>query len=314
MSRLPQAVLGVALLGAAAFWLLTAPSSVSPSDYDGLVGDAAGAGAEVVVEVAALDEVGEHPGVAVVALVPVAFRHNAIFSLNTTRENMDLAVQTISRREVTVWNTVWVADRDPRVLYDTVKTGTTITKGQDGATNFFRQRKYITLGDPVALAKGTGGAVVKAGGKSWYFLTADYAFGQALQADTTTVVKAAGGTVVGSVKHPLNASDFSSFLLQAQSSKAQILGLANAGARVNIRAHRSGEAAHVVSLWTRLASACAIGDRVRVFAGCDKSFETCRTKFNNGINFRGFPHMPGNDHLMSYGKRGAGMDGGSLFR
>jgi len=83
--------------------------------------------------------------------------------------------------------------------------------------------------DTVALAKGTGNAVVKAGGKSWFFLTADYAFGAALQNDTATVVKAAGGTVVGSVKHPLSASDFSSFLLQAQSSKAQILGLANAG-------------------------------------------------------------------------------------
>jgi len=83
--------------------------------------------------------------------------------------------------------------------------------------------------DTVALAKGTGNAVVKAGGKSWYFLTADYAFGAALQNDTSTVVKAAGGTVVGSVKVPLNASDFSSFLLQAQGSKAQILGLANAG-------------------------------------------------------------------------------------
>ncbi len=83
--------------------------------------------------------------------------------------------------------------------------------------------------DTVALAKGTGSAVVKAGGKSWYFLTADYAFGSQLQADTTAVVKAAGGNVVGSVRHPLSASDFSSFLLQAQSSKAQILGLANAG-------------------------------------------------------------------------------------
>ena len=83
--------------------------------------------------------------------------------------------------------------------------------------------------DTVALAKGTGGAVVKAGGKSWYFLTADYAFGAALQNDTSTVVKAAGGSVVGAVRHPLSASDFSSFLLQAQSSKAQILGLANAG-------------------------------------------------------------------------------------
>ncbi|MBC7942442.1 MAG: ABC transporter substrate-binding protein [Chitinophagaceae bacterium] len=83
--------------------------------------------------------------------------------------------------------------------------------------------------DTVALAKGTGNAVVKAGGKTWYFLTADYAFGAQLQNDTSTVVKAAGGTIVGSVKHPLSASDFSSFLLQAQSSKAQILGLANAG-------------------------------------------------------------------------------------
>ncbi|MFT3814198.1 MAG: ABC transporter substrate-binding protein [Acidovorax sp.] len=83
--------------------------------------------------------------------------------------------------------------------------------------------------DTVALAKGTGGAVVAQGGKTWFFLTADYAFGAALEADTTKVIKEKGGTVVGSVKHPLNASDFSSFLLQAQNSKAQILGLANAG-------------------------------------------------------------------------------------
>ncbi len=83
--------------------------------------------------------------------------------------------------------------------------------------------------DTVALAKGTGPAVVKAGGKSWFFLSADYAFGTALQNDATAVVKAAGGNVVGSVRHPLAASDFSSFMLQAQSSKAQILALANAG-------------------------------------------------------------------------------------
>ncbi|MFT3720357.1 ABC transporter substrate-binding protein [Pseudorhodoferax sp.] len=83
--------------------------------------------------------------------------------------------------------------------------------------------------DTVALAKGTGSAVVAQGGKSWFFLTADYAFGHALEADTARVVKEKGGTVVGSVRTPLNASDFSSFLLQAQNSKAQILGLANAG-------------------------------------------------------------------------------------
>jgi hypothetical protein len=96
------------------------------------------------------------------ALVPVTFRHNAVFSLNTTRENMGLAAQTITRREVTVWNTVWVTDRDPRALYDTVRTGTAITRGQDGTTNFFRQRKYLTLGDPVALAKGTEMLLIRA--------------------------------------------------------------------------------------------------------------------------------------------------------
>lgn len=84
--------------------------------------------------------------------------------------------------------------------------------------------------DTVAQARGTGGAVVKAGGKTWYILTADYAFGHALQADTTKVVEAGGGKVIGSVKHPLSTSDFSSFLLQAQASKAEILALANAGA------------------------------------------------------------------------------------
>ncbi|MGA2550639.1 MAG: ABC transporter substrate-binding protein [Burkholderiaceae bacterium] len=83
--------------------------------------------------------------------------------------------------------------------------------------------------DTVALARGTGGAVTKSGGKTWFFLTADYAFGTALQNDTSAVVKANGGSVLGSVRHPLGASDFSSFLLQAQSSQAQILGLANAG-------------------------------------------------------------------------------------
>ncbi|AMM23327.1 ABC transporter substrate-binding protein [Variovorax sp. PAMC 28711] len=83
--------------------------------------------------------------------------------------------------------------------------------------------------DTVALAKGTGAAVIARGDKSWYFLTADYAFGQALEADATKVVKEKGGTVLGSVKAPLNTSDFSSFLLQAQNSKAQVLALANAG-------------------------------------------------------------------------------------
>ena len=83
--------------------------------------------------------------------------------------------------------------------------------------------------DTYLLANGTGKAVVKTGGDSWFFVTADYAFGQALERDTTAVITANGGKIVGSVKHPLNSSDFSSYLLQAQASKAKIIGLANAG-------------------------------------------------------------------------------------
>ena len=83
--------------------------------------------------------------------------------------------------------------------------------------------------DTYMLAKSTGNAMGKAGGDTWFFLTADYAFGHALENDTTAVVKAAGGKVLGSVKAPLNTADFSSYLLQAQASKAKVIGLANAG-------------------------------------------------------------------------------------
>jgi branched-chain amino acid transport system substrate-binding protein len=79
------------------------------------------------------------------------------------------------------------------------------------------------------LANGTGTAMVKTGGDSWFFLTADYAFGHALERDTSAAVEKAGGKVLGKVRHPLNTSDFSSFLLQAQASKAKVVGLANAG-------------------------------------------------------------------------------------
>ena len=83
--------------------------------------------------------------------------------------------------------------------------------------------------DTVALANGTGGALVKQGGNTWYFLTADYEFGHALERDTTAVIVKNGGKVIGSVKTPFPGTDFSSFLLQAQSSKAKVIGLANAG-------------------------------------------------------------------------------------
>ena len=83
--------------------------------------------------------------------------------------------------------------------------------------------------DTHALAVGTSGALVKTGGDTWFFLTADYAFGYALEKDTGDIVVANGGKVLGSVHVPLNSSDFSAFLLQAQASKAEIVALANAG-------------------------------------------------------------------------------------
>ena len=140
----------------------------------------------------------------------------------------------------------WIDTQGLTMLFGGTQSGTALASAKVAAE---KKRVYINNGaassaltneqctpytvhyayDTVALAKGTGSAIVDGGGKSWYFLTADYAFGHALEADTSTVVKAKGGTVVGAVRHPLNASDFSSFLLQAQNSKAQILGLANAG-------------------------------------------------------------------------------------
>ncbi|MCW8164170.1 ABC transporter substrate-binding protein [Verminephrobacter aporrectodeae subsp. tuberculatae] len=140
----------------------------------------------------------------------------------------------------------WIDTQGLTMLFGGTNSGTALASAKVAAE---KKRVYINNGaatsaltneqctpytvhyayDTVALAKGTGSAIVDAGGKSWYFLTADYAFGHALEADTSTVIKAKGGSVVGAVRHPLNASDFSSFLLQAQNSKAQILGLANAG-------------------------------------------------------------------------------------
>lgn len=95
--------------------------------------------------------------------------------------------------------------------------------------------------DTYSSSVGTGKALVKRGGSSWFFLTADYAFGKSLEKDVSDVVTAGGGKVIGSVKHPLNSSDFSSFLLQAQASKAKVIGLANAGGDTVNSVKQAGE-------------------------------------------------------------------------
>ncbi len=97
------------------------------------------------------------------ALVPNNFLFNAIFGIGTSRENLNIATQTITRREVTVWGTYWAStNKDPRFTWDTVKTGSTLTKGQDGKTIFFRQTKYKDLGSPVPLVKGAEMLVLRA--------------------------------------------------------------------------------------------------------------------------------------------------------
>jgi branched-chain amino acid transport system substrate-binding protein len=140
----------------------------------------------------------------------------------------------------------WIDSQNLSMLVGGTSSGTNLAMA--GVTKE-KKRPFITIGagsarltnedcspytvhyayDTVALAKVGAGALVKAGSKKWYFLTADYAFGHSLESDASKVVKENGGTVLGAVRHPLNASDFSSFLLQAQGSKADILALANAG-------------------------------------------------------------------------------------
>lgn len=137
------------------------------------------------------------------------------------REQVDMVTDALNSAVALAVNKI-TAEKQ-RVMMN-VGAGTTRLTNEDCTPNTVHWAY-----DTYALATGTGRAVVKRGGDSWYFLTADYAFGQSMEKDTTDVIKASGGSVAGSVKHPLNASDFSSFLLQAQNSKAKIVGLANAG-------------------------------------------------------------------------------------
>ncbi len=116
-----------------------------------------------------------------------------------------------------------IAEEKKRVMVNNGAASSALTNDQ--CTPYTVHYAY----DTVALSKGAAGAIVEGGAKTWFFLTADYAFGHAMEADASKVVKDKGGTVVSAVRHPLNASDFSSFLLQAQNSKAKVLALANAG-------------------------------------------------------------------------------------
>ena len=195
------------------------------TDMSGLYADVEGKNGGVAIQMAIDDFGGKVLGMPI-ELLSVDHQNKADIAASKAREWIDTQNLTMifsGTNSGTALALAKVAQEKKRVMINNGAATSALTN--ENCTPYTVHYAY----DTVALAKGTGAAVVDAGGKSWFFLTADYAFGHALEADTTAIVKAKNGTVVGSVRHPLNASDFSSFLLQAQNSKAQILGLANAG-------------------------------------------------------------------------------------
>ncbi|MCE1192321.1 MAG: ABC transporter substrate-binding protein [Acidovorax sp.] len=195
------------------------------TDMSSLYADVEGKNGAVAIQMA-IDDFGGKALGQPIELISADHQNKADIAASKAREWIDTQGVTMvfgGTNSGTALATAKVAAEKKRVYINNGAATSALTNEQ--CTPYTVHYAY----DTVALAKGTGAAIVDGGGKSWYFLTADYAFGHALEADTSTVVKAKGGNVVGAVRHPLNASDFSSFLLQAQNSKAQILGLANAG-------------------------------------------------------------------------------------
>ncbi|MFV0281985.1 MAG: ABC transporter substrate-binding protein, partial [Rhodoblastus sp.] len=142
------------------------------------------------------------------------------------------------------------------------------------------------------LAHGTGKALTKAGGDTWFFLTADYAFGHALERDTAEVVKANNGKVLGGVRHPLNTPDFSSFLLQAQTSKAKVIGLANAG----------GDTTYSIKLASEFGSVSG-GQKLAALLFFVNDAKALGIKTAQGLTFTDSFYWDDNDDTRAWSKR-----------
>ncbi|SMG02613.1 ABC transporter substrate-binding protein [Burkholderia singularis] len=195
------------------------------TDMSGLYADIDGQGGLEAIKMAVADFGGKVNGKPI-ELVYADHQNKADIAASKAREWIDRGgVDMIvgGTNSATALSTNQVAAEKKKVYINIGAGADTLTNEQ--CTPYTIHYAYDTM----ALAKGTGSTVTKRGGKTWFFLTADYAFGKSLEKNTSDVVKANGGQVLGEVRHPLSASDFSSFLLQAQGSKAQILGLANAG-------------------------------------------------------------------------------------
>ncbi|ODU60841.1 MAG: ABC transporter permease [Comamonadaceae bacterium SCN 68-20] len=195
------------------------------SDLSSLYADLEGKGGATAIQMA-IDDFGGKVLGKPIELLTVDHQNKADIAASKAREWIDTQNLTLifsGTNSGVALALAKVAEEKKRVMINNGAGSSALTN--EACTPYTVHYAY----DTVALSKGAAGAIVDGGGKSWFFLTADYAFGHAMEADASAVVKAKGGTVASAVRHPLNASDFSSFLLQAQNSKAQVLALANAG-------------------------------------------------------------------------------------
>jgi len=196
------------------------------TDMSGTYSDLAGPGSLIAVQMAVADFIAKEKPDFKIEVISADHQNKGDISAIKAREwidteKVDVIVDLVTTS--TALAVMKVAKEKDRITLVSGAASTPITNEQCTDTNV-----HWTY-DTYALAAGTGKAVVKQGGKTWFFLTADYAFGKSLEKDTSEVVLEEGGKVLGHVLHPFPAQDFSSFLLQAQSSGAQVIGLANAG-------------------------------------------------------------------------------------
>ena len=195
------------------------------TDMNSLYADDTGPGSVAAARMAASDFMKEHPNVKV-EVISGDHQNKADLGVSIANQWYDIekvdVIADVPNSGVALAISQ-VAVQKNKVFIGSGPASSDLTGAKCNANNV--QWTYDTW----MLANGTGKAIVKTGGDTWFFLTADYAFGHALERDTSAVVEANGGKVLGKVRHPINTNDFSSFLLQAQSSKAKVIGLANAG-------------------------------------------------------------------------------------
>lgn len=195
------------------------------TDMSGVLSDLSGQGSLTAVKMAVEDSGGKVLGKSIVVL-DVDHQNKADIAASKANEWFDVQkvdmITDLTNSSVAL-AVINIADRKNRIAIVNGAGSTRITN--DSCTRHSIHYAW----DTYAMANGTAKALLKRGGESWYFLTADYAFGHQIERDVSRVVKEAGGKVLGSARHPFNASDFSSFMLQAQASGAKIIGLANGG-------------------------------------------------------------------------------------